>query len=442
MKKSNVIKTISAAMAITFLSSFAIAMTDGKSTVRIDLTMTAQQRTELLQPVKVDIYNTEIRVFELGKQTIHSYVTASSRGQSSILMPRKNLKIQSVYKDQEGKAQKLTIAGIGAKKLILSSGSADPLLTKNMSVYRLYEVAGLPTMKTSYAEVTINGVSQGLHMVSENADDHILKDLNADIAFRRGYLDSLELREQKKTLSEQEVAAYTAALNAIYSDIKKLKGAELLASLEKRMNFKNYLRMLAMNYLVKNGDYYDELYLYGTKNAAGEMYFDVFPWDFDDSFSAKMHLSVLPGYSNNSRSKRSEKQMLFSFESRIDMAISQDAVLLNKYFEVFGEVVSKLTAEKINQSFANVSALVAPYITDPDVLAQGTIDTAKIPYTTAGVLASMNTHRVSVLQAVEKARTELALIKTEPKTRADKMSGLQVMLGRLQQKLIRKFTGR
>ncbi len=442
MNKSNVIQTVLAVSAITFLASFAIAMTDGKSTVRIDLTMTAQQRSDLLQPVKVDLYNTEIKVFEFGKQTIHSYVTASSRGQSSMMMPRKNMKIQSAYKDQSGHPQKMKIAGIDAKKILLSSGSADPLLTKNMAVYRLYELAGIKTMKTSYAEVTVNGVSQGLHMLSESADDHIMKEFKADIAFRRGYVDVLELREQKKSLSQQDVAAYTSAVHAIYSDVKKLKGAELLASLEKRMNFKNYLRLLAMNYLVKNGDYFDELYFYGVKNAAGEMYFDVFPWDFDDSFSEKMHIAILPGYSNSGRSKRSEKQMLFSFESQIDLAISQDAVLLNKYFEVFGEVVSKLTAEKINESFATVNALVAPYITDADVLSQGAIDTDKVAYTTEGMLASINLHRISVLQAAEKARMQLELIKTEPKTRADKMSGLQIMLGRLQQKLIRRFTGR
>ena len=424
------------------MGSLAIAMTDGKSSVRIDLTMTPAQRTELLQPVKVDLHNTEIRVIEGGKQTVHTYVTTSSRGQSSIGFPRKNLKIQSVYKDEHGKTPHMKIAGVDAAKIILSAGSVDPLLTKNMTVYRLYSAVGLPTMKTAYAEVTMNGVSQGLHMVSESADDHIVKELNADVAFRRGYLDSLELRESKRSLTESEVAAYTSGLNSIFSDLKKLKGAELLASLEKKMNFNNYLRMLAVNYLVKNGDYFDELYFYGAKNKAGEIYFDVFPWDFDDAFAAKMHLSVLPGYSNNSRSGRSEKQMLFSFESQIDQAISQDEVLMNKYFEIFGEVVSKLSTEKIDQVITEVDVLLVPYVNDADILAQGSIDIAKVPYTADGIRIELYEHRASVVAAAEKARNELALIKTETKTRADKMSGLQVMLGRLQQKLIRRFTGR
>lgn len=442
MIKSNLFRTILAALAITLMGSFAIATTNGKSSVRIDLTMTPQQRTELLQPIKVDIHNTEIKVFEGGKQTIHTYVTASSRGQSSIVFPRKNLKIQSVYKDERGKTPHMKIAGIDASKIILSAGSVDPLLTKNMSVYRLYDAVGLPTMKTSYAEVTMNGVSQGLHMVSESADDHIVKELNADVAFRRGYLDTLELRESKKSLSESEVASYSAALNSVYLDLKKLKGAALLASLEKKMNFDNYLRMLAVNFLVKNGDYYDELYFYGTKNQNGEIYFDVFPWDFDDAFASKMHLAVVPGYSNNSRSKRSESQMIYSFESRIDMAISQDAVLLNRYFEIFGEVVSKLTPPKIDQVFTQVDVLLVPYVNDADILAQGTLDAAKVPYTANGVRTALYQNRASVVAAVEKARKELEMIKTETETRADKMSSLQILLGRLQQKLIRKITGR
>ena len=441
MKKSILFRTIPAALAFTLLGSIAIAMTDGRSSVRIDLTMTPEQRTELLKPKKVDAHNTEIKVIEGGRQTIHTYVTASSRGQSSIAFPRKNLKIQSVYKDEEGKSPKMKIAGIDSRKIILSAGAVDPLLTKNMTVYRLYDAVGLPTMKTSYAEVTINGVSQGLHMVSDSADDYIVKQLNADVAFRRGYLDKLELRESKKSLSDEEIAGYTQALKSVYKDLKKLKGAELLASLQNKINFDNYLRMLAINYLVKNSDYYDELYFYGTKNQNGDIYFDVFPWDFDDAYASKMHLAGIPGYSNNSRSKRSERQMIYSFESRIDMAISQDAVLLNRYFEIFSEVVTKLTPEKINQVFNSVDLLLVPYVNDADILAQGLLDPVKTPYTAIGVRTDLFQHRDLVLATVEKVNAELEIIKTETKTRANKMSGLKVLLGRLQQRLILKFTG-
>ena len=442
MKKSNLTQTVFAVLSITLACSFAIARSNAPGAVQIDITMTTDQRSQLLQPVKVELHNTEFRVSENQKSTLHTYVTTSSRGQSSIGFIRKNLKIRSIHKDENGKARKLRVAGIEASKVILSAGSVDPLLTKNMAVYRLYEAAGIQTMKTSYAELSINGVSQGLHMVSESPDDHIMKSLNADIAFRIGYAESIELREAKKSLTEADIAQYTAALKSISADVKNLKGAALLASLQSKLNLDRYFRLLAMNFLVKSGDYMGELYFHGTKNEKGEICFDVFPWDFDDSFGTAMHLSSIPGYSNNGRSKRSERQMLYSFETKLDQAISEDPYLMNAYFTVFGKVVSQLTPEKINTIFAEVETKLAPYVRDPEVLNQGLIDPAKAPYTTQGILGTLHAHRDQAIKAVGDARIQLIEISKEPKSRADKMSGLQKMVGNLQQKLIQRFTGR
>lgn len=423
---------------ITFLSSLAIAVS-GPGTTRIELNMTPEQRTQLAQPTKTTVFNTEIKVFEAGRHTVHSYVTLQSRGQSSIVYPRKNLKIESVYKDEEGKTQKTKVGPLNERKIILSAGAADPLVARNMVVYRLYDLVGIPTLNTSYAEVVINGVSNGLYMASQKPDEFIMKNLNGEAVFRRGYNDVLQLEDAKKSLSDEQVEVHRQALKQVFRDLKKLRGQELLNSLERRMNFRGYLRLVAMNYLVKNGDFFDELYLFSKTQADGSLYFDVFPWDLDDTFAAQMHLARIPGYANNGRSERMQKQMLYSFESRIDQAISQDPVLLNEYFEVLGEVVNTLSDSKIDQVFATVESMLSPYIGDPAILAMGVYDESKVPYTPEGIRQMLSTNRDALKQSLPIIRNELEIIKTEPETRAKRMNKLNRIINSLLQKLAAKW---
>lgn len=405
-------------LGLLLISFSAQAHVTGPGTTRIDIKMTSEEKTLLrTAKKKTDIAHTVVDVYEEGKLTQHLEAKVNSRGQSSLKKySRKNLEIKPL-----GDTKKIDAASVKSKEMILSASPADDLVTKNMLVYRLYKAFDIPTMETEYAEVVINDESQGLYMISQSPAEHLLKK-DADIVYRRRYNDFMELKKADKKLSEAQVSEYKNHIDSIYADLKKLKGQALIDSLSEKMNLDGYLRWLAINYIVRNGDYLDEVFFFGNKNDAGKIYYDIFPWDLDDTFAEKMHMQGIPLTLNNGAKKRSERQMLFGFESRLDQAVSEDPVLLNKYFQTLDEVTQKLDGVKLGEIFNKVDQKLAPYLTDEDILKNGALDAAGKAHTLESVNEGLQAKKEFIEKHIQEIKAELAVIKTEaPGERASRI---------------------
>lgn len=405
-------------LGLLLVSFSAQAHVTGPGTTRIDIKMSSSEKTLLTtSKKKTDISHAITDIYEDGQLTQHSEIKLNSRGQSSLKkFSRKNLEAKPL-----GETKKLDAASVKSKEMILSASPADVLVTKNMLVYRLYKAFDIPTMETEYAEVVINDESQGLYMVSQSPAEHLLSK-DADIVYRRRYNDFMELKKADKKLSEEQVSDYKNHIDGIYKDLKKLKGQALVDSLSEKMNLDGYLKWLALNYIVRNGDYLDEVFFFGKKNDAGKIYYDIFPWDLDDTFSEKMHMQGIPLTLNNGAKKRSERQMLFGFESRLDQAVSEDPVLLNKYFQTLSEVTAQLDDAKLDSIFSKVSKKLSPYLLDEDILKNGALDAGAKAHTPEGVTASLQAKKDIIKKHIQEVKAELEIIKTEaPGERASRI---------------------
>lgn len=430
------------ATVLTFSAIHVNALVSASGTSRIEIRMSAEQMLLLGKKEKTKVDDATLQVFEDGQASEITEVSIGTRGQTSIKFPRKNFNIETLKNQEDGdKRADLKIGHIDGKDLILSAGAQDPLLIKNMLAYRLLSAVNVPTLETGYTEVIINDKSQGLYMVTKSPVEHLLKkDNGVDIVLRRRYNDFIELKKAKKTLSENDVKAYTDSLNDLHQNLTKLSGEELLAALEKRMDLDTYMRWLAVNFLIKNSDYSDEVFFTGQRNADGEIYFKIFPWDLDDSFGKKMHLAIVPFGPNSGQKQRSEKQMLYNFESRLDQAISKDKVLLNKYFSVVAAVTSELTDEKINHVFNSVQRHLEPYLQDSDVLANGALDEAKKAHDSGSAIANINDKRVLVKQRLLQIQSELKEIEQQGTDRSQKFNPVSKKLGYKIMELIRRIS--
>lgn len=392
MKKTSLIlfQIVLTSMALT-TGAMAHAFVNGPNTNRVEIDMSPDERESLFRSSKTKVPQAAIRLFESGILSQENEIALSTRGQTSLKKyPRKNLSI-NVLKDSTGRGLRpMKIGKISGKDLIFSASPEDQLVTKNMIVYRLLKAAQITALETDYAEVVLNGKSQGLHMISKSPDSYLLEDKKAIVVFRRRYNDVIELKKAKKSLTEQEITEYQNTLTQIHHQLTELKGETLFLALSENLNLEKYMRWLALNFIVGNGDFADEVFFFGTKKPNGQIYFEATPWDLDDTFSEKMHLQSIPGMPNFRKTERSKKQLLFGYESRLDQAISRDPFLMAKYFQVVEQVATEITDEKVDQVISKVQTLLTPYLNDQDILENGRLDASKKVHSPEAVLRDLH----------------------------------------------------
>ncbi|AZZ36218.1 hypothetical protein CIK05_05225 [Bdellovibrio sp. qaytius] len=443
MKHSVIIKNLVLLSLISASVNPAFAHVNGQGTYRVEITMTPAEREALKANKKTEVAEANFKVYAAGELKDEEQVSVSSRGQSSLAhFPRKNLSVK-VLKSEDGEKKKLKVGEIKGKHFTLSSSPEDQLFVKNSIGYSLLKAIGIHSLETQFAEVELNGQSQGLYMLTENQSEVLMKEKDADIVIRRRYNDDLEVKDSKKELSEADVLKYQTTLRNLHKSIRELSGDQLIATLEKNLNLKNYLKWLAFNYIIKNGDYSDEVYFFGKKNSAGEIYFDVSPWDLDDSFSADMHLSSFPKGPNYHMTENSQKQMIYNYESRIDRKVAGDAKLLRMYFAAMDEVVSTLSQKdvlyKIQQE---VIANLSPYLDDADIQAAGLLDSVQTRHERAAVEDNVKVKMAKINLRMQEVKEELEVIKTEENInhRVLDLSGLRKVLIKIDNVLLRTVT--
>ncbi|MES2802070.1 MAG: CotH kinase family protein [Bdellovibrionota bacterium] len=442
MKHSVIIKNLMLLSLITTSVSPAWSHVNGKHTYRVEITMDQAARESLKARDKAEVSEANMKVYSEGELTDEEQVSISTRGQSSLKFARKNLSVK-VLKEQDGEKKKIEIGEIKSKHLTMSASPEDLLFVKNSIGYSLLKAIGIHSLQTQFAEVKLNGVSQGLYMVTENQTDNLMKGQDSEIVIRRRYNDALEVKDAKEGLSEADILKYQQTLRSVHKSIREMHGEHLIATLEKNLNLKNYLKWLAFNYIVKNGDYSDEVYFFGKKNSAGEIYFDVSPWDMDDSFSEKMHLSGFLGGPNYRMTDESQKQLIYNYESRIDRKVAGDAKLLRMYFEAMDEVVSTLSQTDVLYNIQqNILADLMPYIDDADIQANGLLDSVQTRHSRSAIEDRVKIKMAKIKLRMQAIKEELEVIKTEENLnhRVLDLSVLRKVLIKIDNVLLRYFT--
>jgi hypothetical protein len=268
MKKMNLSRNISASitgLAMTFTTLCALSVNAkteqsqrSLEPIRIDITMTEEDAGALTSSKKADTpKKATLAVAQPGTVSQTFNVVLNTRGLTSLSkFPRKNFNVKS------SDDAKMEIGNIKGKKLILSASPEDLLGTRNMFAYNVFESAGIRSLNPQYAEVFINGKPRGLYFVTRSADDEILKSGNndAECVLRRRYADHIEEKGHNKDLIQDDCESYIKALSDLHKKASKLHGQELLDTLSASLNLDVYMKWMALNYLLKNGDYSDEVY--------------------------------------------------------------------------------------------------------------------------------------------------------------------------------------
>jgi len=232
----------------------------------------------------------------------------------------------------------------------------------------MMEKIGLFDLFFTFCELRVNGKSEGIFMIIERPEDWAIDKKNSPLMIRRGYEHKMDKVETEKKAEKSEIKKYEDYFRNIYKSLKKQEGEELFNTLSLWMDVEHYMKWLAFNYFVKNGDYSDEVFFYVDPEIGK---FRIIPWDYDDIFAATPHEG------KDKAKKYVGDKLIFSAEDELDVKIATDPFLYNRYLDIMKEVIEALSPKDLKEVFDNTYAELYPYFSEKEIISQAKFDAYK-----------------------------------------------------------------
>lgn len=240
-----------------------------------------------------------------------------------------------------------------------------------------------------FVELRINGNTQGIYLLVEDPEQYYLE-RGSEYILRRGYYNSIVDGEYHSFNSGIPQQNYETRFLEIYSMLPSLQGEDLYNALAQRLDLDQYFRKMGIDYLLQNGDYTDELYLYALIHQ-DQIRFSIIPWDYDDLFRSQPHEVGLNWGTGRIFGDRRyatpqdvldvlEGKMIFSIEDDLDYSIAMDPFLYARYESTVAGMLEQIQAEDIDALFEKVRAELLPYYVQEDLVWQSRFDQKESTY--------------------------------------------------------------
>lgn len=277
------------------------------------------------------------------------------RGKTSLYYPKKSFTLKMDKKIDLKNAR----GNVSVKDCYLLGLAMDQNYIHNYLSFTLMEVLDLFKLTFSYCEVVINDKTQGIYLITERPRDYALKTIGSPAIIRRGFNEKIEKIAIDNDSPRKSKRFICKKFQKIYTHCRKYSGRALYDSINSQMDMGQYMRWLAFNFLTRNGDYTDEIYMYIDP---ADNRFRIIPWDYDDVFSEQPHEG------NISRRKVPGGKFIFSSEDRLDRVIITDKYLYAKYLQQLSEVIDNLNDTTLHVLFHETYCAVYPYYLDDAIL--------------------------------------------------------------------------
>jgi len=288
----------------------------------------------------------------------------TTRGQTTLMFKRKSLgfklKSEAVF-HRGNKTDSL-------KKFSLLNLAMDQYYCRNRIAFEMMEEIGIFNLFYSFGDLRINGKSEGVFMVIERPEDWAIRKEKSPLVLRRGYNHQIEKTKSGKKSDRDDVKKYKKQYSQIYKDLTKFEGEELYKALSERLDLDSYMKWLAFNFIVRNGDYSDEVFFYIVPEIKK---YRIIPWDYDDIFARAPHEGSLQ------RNKAIGDKLIFSSEDDLDKKIASDPYLYKVYLTKFNEVLEIFTPAVLKQVFENTYTELYPYYSNKDIISNSESDIYK-----------------------------------------------------------------
>lgn len=295
----------------------------------------------------------------------------STRGQTTLNFRRKSygFSLSSKASFRHG-ARKGSL-----RKFLALSLSMDMCYANNRLAFEMMEKAHLFDLFYTFSALHINGNDEGIYMIVERPEDWAMKKKNSPFLIRRGYENLINKEVADKRTLKEGVRKYDHSFKQIYRYLNRFEGRELLDSVSKYLDIRTYMKWLAFNYFVRNGDYTDEVWFYFDPETKK---FSIIPWDYDDLFFAGPHEG------EEASREYTLGKIIFSAEDILDRKIATDPYIYKIYLKYFSELLEQVSDEVIIKAFENTYAELCPYYSCAEIIkmsendAYGISDQAKL----------------------------------------------------------------
>lgn len=275
------------------------------------------------------------------------------RGSSTLNFQRKSFAVSL--------KQPLELDGRSLNKFSLTNLVMDKNYWRNRFSFIVLHHLGIFPLYNSYAEIKINKASQGVYLVQEKPEEYASSFLHSPLIARRLPNNSFRIYFSSGKKGN-EIMKYLKKFQKLPN---KYSGKQLYDSLNQLIEMQNYFTWLAFNYLVMNGDYTDEIFLYyDDRNSK----FNIIPWDYDDVFYPEPH----EGW--EMRNSILKNELLYSSEAQFDRIIDGDQYLYDQYKIIFRRVLDQLTPSYLERVFIQIEQELYPYYTNKEVIEQSKYD--------------------------------------------------------------------
>lgn len=285
----------------------------------------------------------------------------STRGQSTLMFRRKSLAFRLKSKASFMNGDRYE----SLKEFYVLNLSMDKYYCRNLLAFRMMEEVGIFDLFYSLCELRVNDRSEGIFMIIEQPEEWALTKENSPLVIRRGYDHSIDKTKADRKTEGSDTKKYLGYYRQIYRSLNKFQGEELFTTLSQWIDMDFYMKWVAFNFLVHNGDYSDEVFFYIDPEVQK---YRIIPWDYDDIFATAPHEGTV-----QSR-KIIGNKLLFSTEDMLDKKIATDMYLYEVYLKSLKEVIEKLSPAFLKQVIEDSYAQLYPYYAKDEIISNSQFD--------------------------------------------------------------------
>jgi hypothetical protein len=326
--------------------------------------------------------------------------TAKLRGQTSMDCERKSYNVEFV----DGAAHRL-MPGSVLDRFHLIAMCRDVAYHNQLFADRLGQQLGFFPLQFRVVRLVANGVEQGAYMLLEKSDDALVQDMVEPWGvLRRRFDPEDEPPDVDWTRSSVDDATALTWWDALNDDARDGALDGLAERLEQHMDLDGYLRWMAFNTWMGNGDYVDEAIFHGGVEAGGP-WLRVLGWDPDDLFSACHH--------GGRFALDDPHDLVYCAEAHLDHALLRSPEIYARYVDILASLLDTVGPEMVQAAMdathkalfdivkddAVAKAMVELVALRPEAATAGGFEAVVREYTTA-TLAKVETSRATLRERI------------------------------------------
>lgn len=278
-------------------------------------------------------------------------VRAHFRGHTSLDCARKSLSI-----DIDGPETRRLAGDFAADEFFLISLCKDDRYFRQILANGILRDHGLFPLGFRVVELRIDGMSRGAYLLLQKPKHALTTRFLSTQAVVRRRSDPNGAQPEIKFPDD---AAGSQLARARYDELTRraMESAddELEAVLGEVLDVDQFLRWVALNTLLENGDYVDEAFFHASANPTSEQpwFFALMGWDMDDLAKACHHQGVNAVSRGNG--------LMFCAEGHLEKTLLRSDALYDRYvahleawFEILDDAELRMRIERVTTELANV----------------------------------------------------------------------------------------